>query len=72
MLKQDNFTREEIVSFLKLNMLDEPMIKSCFSKDFSDGVNYILEHLIDEFGDSNLAYNTETGFFDYIGPILPR
>ena len=72
MLKRDSMTREEIVAFFKLNILDDYLYKSCYSQDYADGVNDTLKHLIDEIGDPNLAYNTETGFFDYIGPILPR
>lgn len=72
MLKRESMTREEIVAFLKLNVLSDGMVNSCFSKDFAEGINYILDHLIDEIGDPNLAYNTKTGFFDYIGPELPQ
>ena len=73
MLKQTNFTREEIVAVLKLNKLKHPLITaSCISQDYVDGYNDILTNLIDEFSDPNLEYNTETGFFDCIGPILPE
>jgi hypothetical protein len=73
MLKQDNFTREEIVAFLKLNIADSIQDRPYYAgDDFVKGINHVLEHLIDEFSDPNLAYNTETGFFDYTGPILPE
>jgi hypothetical protein len=65
MLKRNEMTRKEIVAFLKLNIYD-PQGNAHY-----EGSNDMLEHLIDEFGDPNLAYNTETGFFDYIGPELP-
>ena len=65
MLKQNEMTRKEIVEFLKLNFYKHP------DNDFFEGANDMLDHLIDEFSDPNLAYNTETGFFDYIGPELP-
>lgn len=65
MLKRNEMTRKEIVAFLKLHIYDHQ------GNDHYEGSNDMLEHLIDEFGDPNLAYNTETGFFDYIGPELP-
>ena len=67
MLKRNEMTREEIVAFLKLNLPD----KSNKLSTYEEGMYDAVEHLIDEFSDPNLAYNTETGFFDYIGPELP-
>ena len=68
MLKQNEMTRKEIVAFLKLNMCKDSKL---VIGEIDDAVNDMLEHLIDEFGDPNLAYNTDTGYFDYIGPELP-
>lgn len=70
MLKQTEMTREEIVTYLKLNLMSD---RECnhFSEDYINGTNNIIEHLIDVFSDSNLAYNTDTGYFDYIGDLLP-
>lgn len=67
MLKRDEMTRKEIVAFLKLNLPDE----SDKLSEYVNGMYDMLDHLIDEFEDKNLAYNTETGYFDYIGPELP-
>lgn len=63
-------TRKEIVEFLVKNALTDGNY-SHLSVDMQTGYNFLLEHLIDEFGDNNLRFNSSTGFFDYVGPELP-
>ena len=61
-------TRKEIVEYLKLNKSHvSPDYKSKSKEDIED----FLDYLIDEFSDNNLKYNSESGFFDYVGPELP-
>ena len=64
-------SRKEIVNFLKLNALEDCDI-SHLSEDFIQGYNYLLEHLIEEIGDDSLKYDSESGFFEYVGPDLPE
>ena len=71
MLKRDELTRQEIVDFLWKNMPNMNDRGHLTEVEALAQIE-ILEHLIDEFGDKNLAYNTDTGFFDYVGPWLPQ
>ena len=61
---EQTMTRKEIVEFLKLNALEH---SDHLNGNFNDGYNFLLDHLIDEFGDNSLKYNPESGFFDYVG-----
>lgn len=71
MLKYE-MTRQEIANFIKsCKKTDETKDGCPYSKDQLKAVNDFIDYIVDELGDPNLAYNTETGFFDYIGPIIP-
>ena len=70
MLKHDSMTRKEIAAFIEGSRID-PDDEIKMSPEQIKGWNLLLDYLIDEFSDKDLAYNTETGFFDYVGPYLP-
>lgn len=68
MLKKTDMTRQETVAFLKLNMMSHSN-DSLSGEDYVNGCNDILDHLIYILSDSNLTYNTGTGYFEPIGSI---
>lgn len=63
-------TRKEIVEYLKSSALDSED-NSYFTPEMVKGYEFLLEHLVDEFSDKNLRFNSSTGYFDYCGPELP-
>lgn len=75
MLNQ-TMTRAEIVSFIKSgrdNDIDESIERGCqYTREQLEAVNDYIDYIVDEFGDPNLWYNAESGYFDYVGPELPQ
>jgi hypothetical protein len=70
MLKRNELTREDIVNLLRSNIIlaeDNEVYEERMTKDGIKWHNNILRHLIDDLGDDHLAYNTNTGFFEYVG-----
>lgn len=71
MIKADNFTRAEICAFLKHSL---PREDDEYPRNFTlkEWQKEIIEYLIEEFSDPDLSLDTETGFFVYTGPELPK
>lgn len=71
MIKKDNFTRDEICAFLKHSLCDDKDVAH-MSSEALNSRNDLLNYLIEEFSDRDLGLDTESGFFVYIGPELPK
>jgi len=75
MLKQQNMTQQEIVEWIlsgRDNDIDKSVSEGCrYSREQLEAVNQYIDYIVGELTDPDLAYNTETGFFDYVGPVLP-
>lgn len=72
MIKHE-MSRQELANFIKsCKETDETKDGCPYTKDQLNAVNDFIDYIVDELEDPNLAYNTETNHFEYVGPELSQ
>ena len=65
-------TRQEVASFVEACKDTEERDIHPYTKEQIKAVNDFIDYLVDELRDKNLFYDTESNYFVYTGPELPK